>query len=290
MERATILTEMAAWYNGYSWDGLHHVYVPYSTLVFLEQQTFANHWFSTATPTFLIKLLRQHQIPAYTLESITGDNRLLESADVNNLSILSLLFQTGYLTIKRVERSIHGISYELGYPNREVAQSFQQHLLADYLDASLDRIDNSLLVNLRRTLRAVDVDGFITIFQGVFAAIPHHLFLPQEAYYHSVVYLVLRLLGFTVHAEWPTNLGRIDAVLELGDVVYILEFKMSTGAIALQQIRDKQYHQPFLSSGKRVLLLGIAFDPAERNIADWQQEQLPVNPAYQSPDKTTEST
>lgn len=290
MDRATILTEMAAWYNGYSWDGIHHVYVPYSTLVFLEQQTFANHWFSTATPTFLIKLLRQHQIPAYALESITGDNRLLESADVNNLSVLSLLFQTGYLTIKRVQRSIHGITYELGYPNREVAQSFQQHLLADYLDASLDRIDNSLLVNLKRTLNAGDVSGFITIFQGVFAAIPHHLFLPQEAYYHSVVYLVLRLLGFTVHAEWPTNLGRIDAVLELDDVVYILEFKMSTGTIALEQIRDKQYHQPFVGSGKRVILLGIAFDPAQRNIVDWQQERLPVNSAYQSPDSTTEST
>ncbi len=138
MDRAPILLEMAAWYNGYSWDGSHHVYVPYSTLIFLEQQTFANHWFSTATPTFLIKLLRQHQIPAYELESITGDNRLLDSADVNNISVISLLFQTGYLTIKRARRSIHGVSYELGYPNREVAQSFQQYLLADYLDASLD--------------------------------------------------------------------------------------------------------------------------------------------------------
>ncbi len=200
------------------------------------------------------------------------------------------MFQTGYLTIKRVQRSIHGITYELGYPNREVAQSFQQHLLADYLDASLDRIDNSLLVNLKRTLNAGDVGGFITIFQGVFAAMPHHLFLPQEAYYHSVVYLVLRLLGFTVHAEWSTNLGRIDAVLELDDVVYILEFKMSTGTIALQQMCDKQYQQSFLGSGKRIILLGIAFDPAQRNIVDWQQEELPANAVYQSPDNTTEST
>lgn len=75
-----------------------------------------------------------------------------------------------------------------------------------------------------------------------------------------------------IQAERATNLGRIDAVLDLADTVYILEFKMTTGDTALQQIRDKQYAQPFLSSGKMISLLGIAFDHKLRNIADWQQE------------------
>jgi hypothetical protein len=79
-------------------------------------------------------------------------------------------------------------------------------------------------------------------------------------------------------------LGLIDAVLELDSIVYVVEFKLSTGAIALQQIRDKQYNQPFLGSNKTIILLGIAFDPAQRNIVDWQRE------IYQSPDNTTEST
>ncbi|MEZ4683146.1 MAG: PD-(D/E)XK nuclease domain-containing protein [Caldilineaceae bacterium] len=123
---------------------------------------------------------------------------------------------------------------------------------------------------MQRALATRLLDVFITIFQSVFATIPSHLFLPQEAYYHSVVYLVLKLLGFTIHAEWPTNLGRIDAVLELPDTIYLLEFKMSSGAIALQQIRDKQYAQPFLGSDKTVILLGIAFDRESRNIVDWK--------------------
>ena len=288
--REEIVTQITFWYDGYSWDGMQRVYVPFSTLIFLEQQRFANHWFSTATPTFLVKLLRKNQIPAYQLADLRADNVLLESADVNHISVLSLLFQTGYLTIKAVHTSFRGETYDLGYPNYEVAQAFQQYLLADYLDQNVDQINASLLRNLQRALTTQQIATFITIFQGVFAAIPHHLFLPQEAYYHSVVYLVLRLLGFTVNAEWPTNLGRIDAVLELDDVVYILEFKMSTGTIALEQIRDKQYHQSFLGRGKRIILLGIAFDPAARNIVDWQQEQLPVNAVYQSPDNTTEST
>ncbi len=90
--------------------------------------------------------------------------------------------------------------------------------------------------------------------------------------YHSVVYLVLRLLGFTIYAERMTNVGRIDAVLELADKIYILEFKMSSGQIALNQIRDKKYAQPFLGGDKMVILLGIAFDKTARNIVDWQHE------------------
>lgn len=272
--REEIMAQIALWYDGYSWDGVQRVYVPFSTLIFFEQQRFANHWFSTATPTFLVKLLRKNQIPAYQLADLRADNVLLESADVNHISVFSLLFQTGYLTIKAVHTSFRGETYDLGYPNYEVAQAFQQYLLADYLAQNVDQINASLLRNLQRALTTQQIDTFITIFQGVFAAIPHHLFLSQEAYYHSVVYLVLRLLGFTIHAEWPTNLGRIDALLELDDIVYILEFKMTTGAIALQQIRDKQYHQPFIGGDKRVILLGIAFDPAQRNIVDWQQAPL----------------
>lgn len=88
----------------------------------------------------------------------------------------------------------------------------------------------------------------------------------------SVVYLVLRLLGFTIYAERITNVGRIDAVLELADKVYILEFKMTTGQIALDQIRGKQYAQPFLGGNKTVILLGMAFDKTTRNIADWVHE------------------
>ncbi|MCE7989569.1 MAG: AAA family ATPase [Caldilinea sp. CFX5] len=272
LPRSEILRQAAFWYNGYSWDGVNRVYVPFSTLLFLELQTFENHWFATGTPTFLIKLLRQKQVPAYSLESITADTKLLNSADVNQISVVSLLFQTGYLTIKRVQRTLQGQVYELGYPNYEVAHAFQQHLLVDYLDTNPDQVNAFLLVQLQQALQATDIDAFITTLQAVFADIPSRLFLPQEAYYHSVVYLVLRLLGFTIHAERMTNIGRIDAVLVLPDKVYILEFKMTTGQIALDQIRDKKYAQPFLGGDKTVILLGIAFDKSAHNITDWEHE------------------
>ena len=129
----------------------------------------------------------------------------------------------------------------------------------------------SILFRLQKSLRGQNVEGFINVLKSVFASIPHTLFLTQEAYYHSLVYLLLKLLGFTIHAEPLTNLGRIDAVLELPEAIYILEFKMSTAQIALDQIRAKQYDLPYRNTGKPIILLGIAFDPERRNISEWQQ-------------------
>ncbi len=274
VDRAAMLEQIRLWYDGYSWDGIQRVYVPFSTLVFFTQQRFANHWFSTATPSFLVKLLRQKQIPAYTLEAITADETLLDSADPNELNVYSLLFQTGYLTIKESHLSLQGEEYRLGYPNREVTEAFQQQLLDDYLDISTAQLRVAFLTGMEKALRALDLKTFIALLQSIFAGIPYTLFLEEEAYYHSVVYLVLRLLNFQIDAEKLTNLGRLDAVLELPNVVYILEFKMSTSAIALQQIRDKGYADSYLGQGRPVILLGIAFDKTKRNIADWKEETL----------------
>ncbi len=271
-----ILARIRFWYNGYSWDGLSQVYVSFSTLMLLEQQTFDNHWFSTATPTFLLKLLRQQRIPAYELEDIGGGTSLLDSADINDISVHSLLFQTGYLTVQSIDTSWTSGErlYRLGYPNREVESAFQRYLLADYLEKSPGQVTGTILFRLEQTLREHNVEGFISVLQSVFADIPHHLFLPQEAYYHSVVYLILNLLGFEIHAERLTNLGRIDAVLELPHTVYIIEFKMTTGQAAISQIHSKQYDQPFRSRDKPIILVGIAFDKESRNIADWAVETV----------------
>ncbi|MEZ4656995.1 MAG: ATP-binding protein [Caldilineaceae bacterium] len=268
-----MLTMIARWYNGYSWDGVNTVYVPFSTLVFLEQQMFANHWFATATPSFLIKLLRQQQIPPYDLDAVSADSKLLDSADVHRINVYSLLFQTGYLTVKSTWHGPTGQEYELGYPNFEVAQAFQQHLLSDYLAPSLGQMSSNLISRLYKVLLTQNIEGFVNILKSIFASIPHTLFLPQEAYYHSLVYLLMKLLGFTVYAEPLTNLGRIDAVLALDEVVYVIEFKMSTADIALQQIRNKQYALPFRNQGKRIILLGLAFDAASRNLVDWQMAE-----------------
>jgi hypothetical protein len=272
VSRAEILAATRRWYNGFSWDGKQTLYVPFSTLVFLEQQTFENHWFVTATPSFLLKLFRQNQLPAYILERLRGDNTLLDNADVNNINVISLLFQTGYLTVKQVHPSLQGQRYDLGYPNYEVAQAFQKYLLADYLNISTTQVGAMMLVDLEEALNREDLPRVVLIVNAALAGIPYNLFLPEEAYYHSIFYLLLKLLGFAILAEPHTSQGRIDALLELPDKIYILEFKMSSAQVALDQIKNRHYDQPYRASGKKIILVGIAFDKEKRAIGDWKSE------------------
>jgi hypothetical protein len=270
--RAEMLEAIRFWYNGFSWDGKQTLYAPFSTHLFFELQTFENHWFATGTPSFLIKLMRQKQVPAYALERLRADNTLLDNADVNNIHVISLLFQTGYLTVKRAHPSLRGQRYDLGHPNYEVAQAFQQYLLAEFIHISTSQIGAILLSDLREALETHRIERFMAILNTLFSSIPYTLFLPEEAYYHSIVYLVLKLLGFSILAEPLSSQGRTDAVLELPDKIYIFEFKMSTAQIALDQIKARGYDQPYRASGKPIILIGIAFDRDKRAISDWRSE------------------
>lgn len=111
-----------------------------------------------------------------------------------------------------------------------------------------------------------------------FAGIDYDLHIPQDNcaaiaggnYYQTVFYLIIRLLGIYVRTEVKTNIGRIDAVVELADRVYIFEFKLDgTAQAALAQIRDRSYYERFLADGKPIMLVEAAFDSEARNVVDW---------------------
>ncbi len=96
----------------------------------------------------------------------------------------------------------------------------------------------------------------------------------QESYYHTIIYLVLKLLGVTVDAEVHTNRGRIDAIIETAANIYVMEFKMSTAQDALDQIKEKKYYEKYRNRGKDILLIGIGFDQETRNIGKYLVEKL----------------
>jgi hypothetical protein len=126
---STILQAVKNWYNGYSWDGVTTLYNPFSILNYLNSGgTLRNYWFSTGTPTFLTKMLRQKQMPSYRFEDIVTDSIILDSADVSNIDLDALLLQTGYLTIKKIEQNRNGDIYHLSYPNQEVKQAFLKNI------------------------------------------------------------------------------------------------------------------------------------------------------------------
>lgn len=76
-------------------------------------------------------------------------------------------------------------------------------------------------------------------------------------------------MGVRISVEVHTNKGRIDAVINHDNYVYILEFKLGEALKALNQIESMKYHEKYLSSGKIITLIGIGFDIEERNIKNY---------------------
>ena len=264
--------KIRSWYNGYSWDGKTRVYNPVSILSLLKQQRFSAFWFTTGTPKFLVKMLRSGAISVPSLESITIGELSLDGFEPENIDPIALFFQTGYLTIQETQHTELGYSYRMGFPNLEVKRSFLIHLLADFANNSPGGM-SVMAENLGKHLRAGEIDAFCEGFQSIFAAIPYNIFIQEkEAYYHTVVYLTLSLIGVPLAAEIQTNQGRIDAVVETDSRIFVIEFKLGTAAEALTQIHNKQYAQAYRNKCKEVWLLGIGMDPEKRNIADWSLE------------------
>ena len=89
-------------------------------------------------------------------------------------------------------------------------------------------------------------------------------------------YLVLKLLGYDIQAEVMTHNGRIDAVITANGQIYIVEFKLGDAASAIAQIKSKGYDQQYLADGKKIVLVGIGFDVATRNVGDYLVEEMLV--------------
>lgn len=116
------------WYNGYKFckEGIP-VYNPFSILNLLNSKEFTNHWFETGTPTFLIKLIEKRKFDLINLEQYEISAEDFSTFEIEELPTLPLLYQTGYLTIKSFDPEFH--TYRLGFPNREVDQSFNASIL-----------------------------------------------------------------------------------------------------------------------------------------------------------------
>ena len=269
------LQNIKAWYNGYSWDGETFLYNPYSILHLFKMERFDNYWFSSATPTFLINKIKAYRTPVEYLDNYEADGSIFESYDVDRMNVISLLFQTGYLTIKKVkEISLTSRLYYFSYPNIEVKESFLKHLFSEFSGTNVGRV-SGMILRLGTCLNDTDVAGFIKILEALFASIPYNIFVKErEGYYQTIVYLVLTLLGIHIESEVQTNQGRIDAVVETPGNIYIMEYKLGTGEEALRQIKEKKYVEKYLNSGKAITLIGIGFDSDKRNIGDYLVENL----------------
>ena len=244
------------WYNGYSWDGKCFVYNPFSILNLLESRRFSNYWFASGTPTFLVKCIRQERVTLEDFDGKTVGEEAFDAFDADHLDLTAILFQTGYLTIGSIEE-VGGLrAYHLTYPNVEVRHSLAKHIMADFLERKPGEVE-PVVMQLKQALMGRDLDRFLTVLRSVFAGIPAQLHIAREAYYHSLFYMLLTLMGAKINLEVLTDKGRVDAVVDLPDAIYVVELKMGAADDALTQIKARRYQERFLGRGKPVYLLGI---------------------------------
>nr|WP_328731351.1 AAA family ATPase [Halomonas azerica] len=275
--------EIRRWYNGYRWGGQEapSVYNPFDVLLLLEEREFGPYWFESATPTFLVNLLKERGIFTPALTAWHSRPALLSRFDVDDIATDALLFQTGYLTLQGVHEEVpHRPLYKLGLPNLEVEISLNEALLP-ILGLSHHTFDE-LVFRLPRLLKAADMAGLEAHMKSLYAGLPHDWYrnnpiAQYEGHYASVFYSHFAALGVGVIVEDASHKGKVDMTVDFGGHIYLFEFKVveqEPKGKALEQVKAKGYADKYLARGKPIHLVGIEFSSTERQITAFDVETL----------------
>ena len=264
-----ILAQIKLFYNGYSWDGIEEnkIYNPFSIVNFFQSLEFQNYWFETGTPTVLVRGARRQYLDLEALTHIEVGSDVLKSANLREFYSIALLFQAGYLTIKKIEKLEWENVYTLGFPNREVHASFSKHLLAEYVNQPADYVDYTLSHRLRLHLERQELKAAFQIFANVISSTGYDITKYTEGYFHTIMHVLMYSTGLTTFSELQSAQGRLDTICEGQSAVYIFEFKIDANAeTALKQIHEQNYAESFLLKNKNIYLIGVNFVTAEKKI------------------------
>ena len=261
------------WYDGYRFHpSAKYVINPVSLGQCFQKKEFNDYWSSTAVPTFLIDILKKHPLDFST---VGISDASLNAYEPDNPQIVTLLYQTGYLTIKSFKQMGTARRYELKFPNLEIENSFLDHLVSAYVGKNFD-VSTGYAYAAGEALYEHDVPKFMKALKSFFTDIPYDMTDRQnEQMWQTIVYVVLRSIGINVNGEVKTHDGRIDLVVDLPNDVYILEMKLDRPAAeAMEQIKGKDYAGKYRLSGKRITLIGISFSAEKRTIVEDLVEEL----------------
>lgn len=258
--------ELKNYYDGYHFSqSLLDVYNPFSLLNSLSNGHLSDYWFQSGVPTLLMKSLKSSAIDFSKISGSHASESLLNNISADRVEPLALLYQTGYLTIINYNRR-HRI-YTLDYPNKEITDGLMNSVLRVY-----GNTDNSelLVYNYQQLLRNGDIKEFVAELTRFFAKVPYDLRKNVEKfenYYHSLFYVIVKLLGMDIKAEYHTSEGSIDILIETDRYIYIIELKMHGNARgAIQQIEERDYAAQFKGDSRQIFKVGLGFSSATHTI------------------------
>jgi hypothetical protein len=264
--------ELSLRYDGYHFtENSVGLYNPFSLLNTFQDLKLRNYWFETGTPSYLVYLLQKYHYNLEHMATAVVDADTLNSIDPQSDNPIPVIYQSGYLTIRDYNPRFK--SYVLGFPNQEVEEGFLNFLLPHYARIPSGQTAFQIM-NFVQEVESGQTDAFLKRLSVLFADTPYELVKDLENHYQNVLFILTKLLGFYVKAEYHTSEGRIDLLLQTDDFTYVMEFKLDgTAEEAFRQIEDKHYALPFEGDAHRKLVkVGVNFSSVTRNIERWAVE------------------
>jgi hypothetical protein len=277
-----VLERLKDKYDGYHFSNtLVDIYNPYSLLNAFYEKQLGDYWFDSGTSSSLVNAFQQY-IGDFNLELDKIDssdwmkpNDFRKSLE-DHASIIPLLYQTGYLTIKEYDGENE--QYKLGIPNAEVRIGLLENLLP--LHILVNGTDVSAPAGRASTaLRKGDINQAMEILRSLLKSLPYgkneskkyHDMETTEQYYQDLFHFFFSMMCNLVNSEVRNSTGATDVVITTPSYIYVIEIKVdSTPEIALSQIEEKGYAVPYLAGPRKVIKVGVNFSTKEKTLSDWK--------------------
>ena len=252
--------KLKEYYDGYHFSKASpDVFNPYSLLNCFAKRELGTYWFASGTPTYLINTMKKLDTLPTDIGRIEADESEFDAPTENMNTIMPLLYQSGYVTIKGYDPETE--LYTLGLPNKEVRIGLFRSLLPHYL-ATSTAMGNTTIAKMSVMIKRGQIDDALALFNTFLSTVPYCDNTHYEGHYQQLMYIVFALLtNFRILVEQHTAKGRTDITMETDQHVYVIELKFAGNAHdALEQINRQRYADAFALQQKRVVKVGMNFE------------------------------
>ena len=269
LTREEAMGELKRQYDGYhfTWPS-PDIFNPFSLLNAFQDRDLKSYWFESGTPTFLIEKLREFDVVPSDISRIDAMTAEFDAPTESMTSVIPLLYQSGYITIKDYDSSCR--LYTLDIPNTEIKIGLMESFLPNYVNRQWGK-GLTVTARMNRALLHDDLDEMLRLLQSYLLTIPYCDNANSEGHYQQLLYVIFSLLGRYVDVEVHTPTGRVDMVMNTGKSIILFELKLNMSSeAAMRQIDLKDYASKFALSGLPIVKVGISFDAERRTIGDWK--------------------
>ena len=269
------IAQLTTFYDGYhfSHENMVDIFNPFSLINALSDSSLKNYWASSGATTLLPKFVDDIEIRLKDFEKCPMDSDTLETSDVTGGGAELFLYQSGYLTIKGYVAGI----YLLGIPNNEVRKALYKIVLPALTlksNAQVISTQNMLLYSLKMG----DLSEAMKCLKALIADVPYSnkklASMDMEERYRLILSTIFNAIGCRVEVEKMIATGRIDMVVETSTFIYVLELKLSNNGgvdAAAEQIKAKQYAEPFKADKRKIIALAVELDDLGKGLVDWKE-------------------